>query len=182
MNTGDARIPNARDGVAHSFGCQGSFFSYGYVTCSRRHNRDWSNTAIGFVAPDPHEPGRFMPFRVGYDVANLAVGAFVSPGNEDVGRALRKAFDDAHDLRARLAAAKNDLRKSQARRARMIHAREADVFEVQVLDAFDGVAAVQIAALKRVQQFLELVLIHLCSGILTFDCVRSVPYYGLSVS
>jgi hypothetical protein len=43
----------------------------------------------------------------------------------------------------------------------MIDARVTDVFEVQVLYAFDSVARVETTAFVGGQQFLKLVLIHL---------------------
>src|SRR5690349_8962885 len=62
----------------------------------------------------------------------------------------------------------------------MVDAREPDVFEMKVLDAIDGCGTIQIAAFVRFQQFLELIQIHLCPDILTFDSTRSVPYHWLS--
>jgi len=96
-----------------------------------------------------------VPLGVGYDVANLAERAFVGAGDDDVWRALCKAFDNGDDLRAGLAAAENYLGKSEASSARMIDAREADVFEMKVLNASDGVRLIEITAFERIQQFFE---------------------------
>src|SRR4030095_1129326 len=114
-----------------------------------------TNSAIRFVASNANEPRRFVPFGVSYDVANLAEGALVGAGDENVWRAFRKAFDNADDLRSRLPAAENHLGKSQARGARMVNARKADVFEMQVLDAVDGFPIVDVAALVRLEQPLK---------------------------
>ena len=79
-----------------------------------------------------------MPFSVGDNVANLSIHAFVGSGDENVWRTLCETFDYANNLRPRLAATENDFGKAKARSARMIDAREADVFEMKVLNAIDG--------------------------------------------
>ena len=106
--------------------------------------------AVGYDArpnADAHEAGSFMPFCVCDDVANLAKRAFIGACDEDVGRPLDEPFDDADDLCASLAAAKNNLRKALSRRARVVNARETDVFKVKILDALDGIACFESATL-----------------------------------
>ena len=44
----------------------------------------------------------------------------------------------------------------------MIDAREANVFEVQILDAFDGFTAADVTTLVRIQQLSQFSYIHLC--------------------
>ena len=48
---------------------------------------------------------------------------------------LYESLDDANDLRARLSTAEDDFGKALALRAGVVHPREADVFEMKVLDA-----------------------------------------------
>ena len=133
MNSGDAGVPDAIDGVAHRFGSQRRFFSDGNIARAGCDDCDRADTVIRLVATDAYESRGFVPFGVCNDVANLAIGAFVSACDENVWRALYESIDDADYLRARLAAAKNDFRKALARRTGVIDAREADVFEVKIL-------------------------------------------------
>ena len=87
-----------------------------------------------------------MPFGVSNNVANLTERAFVGACDEDIGRTLDEAFDDADDLRARFTTAKHYFREALSRCPGVVDARETDVFEVKILDTVKCFAGFEFAA------------------------------------
>ena len=75
-----------------------------------------------------------MPLRVGHDVTHLAERALIRARHQHVRRARNQTLDDLHDLRPRLARAKDDFRKTLPFGARIIHPRVSYVLEVQRAD------------------------------------------------
>ena len=75
---------------------------------------------------------------------------------------LCEPFDYGDDLRARLAAAENDLGKAETLRTRVVDAGEPDILEMEVLDPFDGLIALEFAMLVRLQQSCQFRQIHNC--------------------
>src|ERR1051325_7705820 len=160
MDARDARVPDTIDSIAHRFGSQRSFFRDRDVARDGGHDRDRADALVGFVATNSDQACRLVPLGVCNYVANLAERAFVSASDEDVRRTRREPVDDADDLRARLAAAKNDLRKAVARRACVVDARKTDVFKVKILDAVYRVVSFQLTAFVGGQQLRQFVEIH----------------------
>src|SRR5262249_7781067 len=148
--------------VAHRLGGQRSFFRDGNVTGARGDDCDGTNAVVCLVAPDPNHTGRLVPFGISYDVPYFTVRTFVGACDYDIGRALRKALNDADDPAARFTATKNYLGEAHAKRAGMVNAREANVFEVEVLDAFDGLLALHFATFVGLQQLRQFLEIHVC--------------------
>src|SRR6185503_14775551 len=108
---------------------------------------DRPDALISFIATNANESRGFVPFGVCHNVSDLAKRGFVSACDEDVWRTLDEPLDDADDLRARLAAAKNDFGKALSRGAGVVDTRETDVFEMKILDAVDCLGGFEFAAL-----------------------------------
>jgi hypothetical protein len=68
---------------------------------------------------------------------------------------LNQPFDDADHLLASLAGAEDNFRKALPRPARMIDARVADVFEVQIADATRCFGRLKLIPFVSRQQLLE---------------------------
>ena len=160
MDAGHTRIPDTIDNVAHRLGGQRGFFGDGNVARAGSYHCDRADPLSSFVAADSYETRRFVPLGVSNDVAYLTKRAFVRACDEDVRGARYESFDYADDLSASLAAAKNDFRKTLSRRARVVDARETDIFEMKVLDTVYGVCSFQFAAFVRVQEFGKFIQIH----------------------
>src|ERR1041385_1045066 len=160
MNSSDAGVPDTIDDVPHRFRRECGFFGDGDIARAGCDDCDRAEALVGLVATNADEASGFVPFGVSDYVTNLAKCAFVSACDEDVWRTLGEAFDDADDLRARLAAAKNDFGKALSRRARVVNARETDVFEVKVFDAVGSLCGFEFAAFVRRQKLRQFVQIH----------------------
>src|SRR6185369_4097163 len=148
MDSRDAGVPDAVDGVSHCLRGKRSFFSDRDVARAGGYNCDRANALIRLVAANSHQLRGFMPLGIGNNVTNLTKSAFVCTRDENVWRALNKLFNYSDNLRASLTAAKDNLGKALARGARVIDARESDVFKVKILDAVESLARFQLATLE----------------------------------
>jgi hypothetical protein len=101
-----------------------------------------------------------VPLSIGNNVANFSERVFVGARDDDIWRTLRQPFHYADNLCARLTAAEDDFRKALTIRPRVVDASEADVFKVKILNAVDGFAGLQIAALVCRQELRQFVEIH----------------------
>src|SRR5262245_19591597 len=164
VNACYAGVPDARDGVAYGLGGQRRLFGNGNVARAGRDHGDWPNAVIGLVAPDANHAGRLVPFGISHNVAYVTVRTFVGACDYDVGRPLHQALDYTDNLFSRFAAAKNYFGEADAKGARMVDASEANVFKVEVLDAFDGLVALHFTTFVGLQQSRQFFEIHVCSS------------------
>jgi hypothetical protein len=86
-----------------------------------------------------------MPFGIGCNVAQLTESVVVCPGDQNIGRAGDKLFEDCYNLLALFSAAEDDLRKTLPLGASMIDPGETNVFEMEVFDTSGRFVQLQLA-------------------------------------
>ena len=132
----------------------------GQIAGTGADHGDFAFAAQSAVAPDAHGAGGGEVLGLRMLALETLGGGRIGARDENVLGLVEQARDDGADLVGSLALAEDDFRNSVPQRAMMIDLGEAQVFERQVAQAFDGRVDVHRSGADLFEQAAQMILIH----------------------